>query len=183
MSSALVFACGLKTLKSSYYIVNNLTKKSRSGMIWPWNEVTGYPRKTGGVCCGGFFIWTAQNVIFANWELMRSMRFLCIPAFDFLWFLSMTKFDLWSSLVGNSLTSFEKQSFSLQPNDRLIKVLVSDFGPYIPVSRLEPDISRIIAKIAISCTLDFPTIKFQIFCVVWATVGTFPHKFSYATVI
>ena len=32
-------------------------------------------------------------------------------------------------------------------------------------------ISRIIAKVAISCRLDFPTIKFQIFCVVWATVN------------
>ena len=28
-----------------------------------------------------------------------------------------------------------------------------------------------------------PTIKFQIFCVVWATVGTFPYKYWYATVI
>ena len=58
-----------------------------------------------------------------------------------------------------------------------------DFGPYPPVSRLESDISRIIAKIAISCRHDFPSTKFQIFCVVWATVGTFPHKFRYATVI
>ena len=41
-----------------------------------------------------------------------------------------------------------------------------DFGPYLPVSRLESDISRIIAKVAISCRLDFPTIKFQMFCVV-----------------
>ena len=46
-----------------------------------------------------------------------------------------------------------------------------DFGPYLPVSRLESDISRIIAKVAISCRLDFPTIKFQIFCIVWATVN------------
>ena len=45
-----------------------------------------------------------------------------------------------------------------------------DFGLYLLVSRLESDISRIIAKIAI-------------FCVVWATVGTFPYKFWYATVI
>ena len=35
-----------------------------------------------------------------------------------------------------------------------------DFGPYLPVSRLESDISRIIAKVAISCRLNFPTIKF-----------------------
>ena len=28
-----------------------------------------------------------------------------------------------------------------------------------------------------------PTIKFQIFCVVWATAGTFSYKFWYATVI
>ena len=41
-----------------------------------------------------------------------------------------------------------------------------DFGPYLPVSRLESNISRIIVKIAISCTLDFLTIKFQILCVV-----------------
>ena len=46
-----------------------------------------------------------------------------------------------------------------------------DFGPYLPVSRLESDISRIIAKVAIFCRLNFPTIKFQIFCVVWATVN------------
>ena len=46
-----------------------------------------------------------------------------------------------------------------------------DFGPYLPVSRLESDISRIIAKVAISCRLDFPTIKFQIFCIVSATVN------------
>ena len=47
----------------------------------------------------------------------------------------------------------------------------SDFGPYLLVSRLESDISQIIAKVAISCRLDFPTIKFQIFCVVWAIVN------------
>ena len=60
-----------------------------------------------------------------------------------------------------------------------------DSGPYLPVSRLESDISQIISKIAISCTLDFPTINFQIFCVVWATAGTltFPDKFWCATVI
>ena len=39
----------------------------------------------------------------------------------------------------------------------------------LPVSRLESDISRISAKVAISCRLHFPTIKFQLFCVVWAT--------------
>ena len=38
-----------------------------------------------------------------------------------------------------------------------------DFGPYSPVSRLESGISRIIAKVAISCRLDFLTVKFQIF--------------------
>ena len=59
----------------------------------------------------------------------------------------------------------------------------SIIGLYLLVSRLESDISLVIAKIAISCTLNFPTIKFHIFCVVWATVGTFPHKFWYATVI
>ena len=58
-----------------------------------------------------------------------------------------------------------------------------DFGLYLLVSRLESDISWIIAQIAISCTLNFPTIKLQIFCVVWATVRTFPYKFWYATVI
>ena len=60
-----------------------------------------------------------------------------------------------------------------------------DSGPYLPVSRLESDISQIISKIAISCTLDFPTINFQIFCVVWVTAGTltFPDKFWCATVI
>ena len=36
-----------------------------------------------------------------------------------------------------------------------------DFGPYLLVSRLEYGISQIIAQIAISCRLDFPTIKFQ----------------------
>ena len=54
-----------------------------------------------------------------------------------------------------------------------------DFGLYLPVSILESDTSRIIAKIAISCTLVFPTIKFQIFCIVWAAAGTFSHKFWY----
>ena len=34
-----------------------------------------------------------------------------------------------------------------------------DFGPYLPVSRLESGISRIITKVAISCRIDFPTIK------------------------
>ena len=55
---------------------------------------------------------------------------------------------------------------------------IPDSGPYLPVSRLESDISQIITKIAISCTLDFPNINFQIFCVVWATAGTltFPDK-------
>ena len=41
----------------------------------------------------------------------------------------------------------------------------------LPVSRLESDISRITAKVDISCRLDFPTIKFQIFSIVWATVN------------
>ena len=40
------------------------------------------------------------------------------------------------------------------------------FGLYLPVSRLESDISRIIAQVVISCSLDFLTIKFQIFFVV-----------------
>ena len=53
-----------------------------------------------------------------------------------------------------------------------------DFGPYLMVSRLESDISRIITKVAISCGLDFTTIKCQIFCLVWVTVNiTFPHNF------
>ena len=43
-----------------------------------------------------------------------------------------------------------------------------DFGPYLPISRLENEISRIITK---GChffsRLDFPTIKFQLFCIVW----------------
>ena len=46
-----------------------------------------------------------------------------------------------------------------------------DFGPYLPVSRLESDISWIIAKVAASGRLDFPTVTFQMFCVVWATVN------------
>ena len=41
-----------------------------------------------------------------------------------------------------------------------------DFGPYLLVSRLESDISQIIAKAVTFCRLDFPIIKFQIFCVV-----------------
>ena len=41
----------------------------------------------------------------------------------------------------------------------------------IVVSILECDISRIITKVAISCGLNFPTITFQIFCIVWATVN------------
>ena len=46
-----------------------------------------------------------------------------------------------------------------------------DFGPYLPVSRNRvwnlPDNRR---KFAISCRLDFPTMKFQIFCVVWIII-------------
>ena len=38
--------------------------------------------------------------------------------------------------------------------------------PYLLVSRLESDIFRIIAKVVTFCRLDFPIIKFQIFCVV-----------------
>ena len=41
-----------------------------------------------------------------------------------------------------------------------------DFGQYLLVSRLESDISQIIAKAVTFCRLDFPIIKFQIFCVV-----------------
>ena len=40
-----------------------------------------------------------------------------------------------------------------------------DFGRYLPVNRLESDISRIMAKVALSCKLDFPTTKIQIFAV------------------
>ena len=43
-----------------------------------------------------------------------------------------------------------------------------DFEPLLPVSRLESEISRIIAKFAFSCRLDFLSMKFQIFCIVWA---------------
>ena len=46
-----------------------------------------------------------------------------------------------------------------------------DFVPYLPVSRLESDISWIIAEVAISCRLNFSTIKFQIFRVVWVTIN------------
>ena len=46
-----------------------------------------------------------------------------------------------------------------------------EFGLYFLVSRLESDISQIIAKVAISHRLDFLTIKFQIFCFVWASVN------------
>ena len=50
---------------------------------------------------------------------------------------------------------------------RIIKDLVNpDFGPYLPVSRLESDISQIIAQVAISCSLHFMTIKFQTFFIV-----------------
>ena len=43
-----------------------------------------------------------------------------------------------------------------------------DFEPYLPVSRLEAEISRIITKVChlISCGPDSLTMKFQIFCVV-----------------
>ena len=58
--------------------------------------------------------------------------------------------------------SYEMQSCQLS---RIIRE-TPDFRLYLPVSRLEFDISRIIAKVAISCRLDFPTINFQIFCVV-----------------
>ena len=43
-----------------------------------------------------------------------------------------------------------------------------DFEPLLLVSRLESEISRIIVKFAITCTLDFLSMKFQIFCIVWA---------------
>ena len=43
--------------------------------------------------------------------------------------------------------------------------------------------NRQLAKLLFFYTLNFPTMKFQIFCVVWAIAGTFPHKFWYATVI
>ena len=46
-----------------------------------------------------------------------------------------------------------------------------DFVPYLPVSRLESDISWVIGKVAISCRLNFLTIKFQIFYFVWANVN------------
>ena len=39
--------------------------------------------------------------------------------------------------------------------------------PYLLVSRLESDIFRIIAKAVTFCRLDFPIIKFQIFCVMF----------------
>ena len=61
--------------------------------------------------------------------------------------------------------SYEMQCCQLS---RIIRE-TPDFGLYLPVFRLESDISRIIGKVAISCRLDFPTINFQIFCVVWAT--------------
>ena len=58
---------------------------------------------------------------------------------DFLWFLSMTEFDLLSSLVGHFLTSSEAQSFLLWPNDRLIKVLVSEVWSNCSIPCLDPE--------------------------------------------
>ena len=57
--------------------------------------------------------------------------------------------------------SYEMQCCQLSRINRA----TPDFKLYLPVSRLESHISRIIAKVAISCRLDFPTINFQIFCV------------------
>ena len=37
-----------------------------------------------------------------------------------------------------------------------------DFESFLPVSRLESEISRIIAEVAISCRFDFLSMKFQI---------------------
>ena len=44
-----------------------------------------------------------------------------------------------------------------------------DLGLYLLVSRLEFEICRIIAEVChFFITLDFLTIKFQLFCIVWA---------------
>ena len=66
------------------------------------------------------------------------------------------------------------QSPSLRSADAFSEAMTGNASALcrLPVSRLESDIYWIIAKVAISRRLDFPTTKFQIFCAVWATVNT-----------
>jgi len=64
--------------------------------------------------------------------------------------------------------------------------VVRETPDYLPVSRLESEISWIIAKVCHFLKTHFPTRKFQIFCIVWDNLlltSTFPHKRRYAIVI
>ena len=66
------------------------------------------------------------------------------------------------------VTVIKYSSESYQPLVEQCCLLSQIIGetPYLLVSRLESDIFRIIAKVVTFCRLDFPIIKFQIFCVV-----------------
>ena len=66
------------------------------------------------------------------------------------------------------VTVIKYSSDSYQPLVEQCCLLSQIIGetPYLLVSRLESDIFRIIAKVVTFCRLDFPIIKFQIFCVV-----------------
>ena len=57
---------------------------------------------------------------------------------DILWSLSLTEFDLWS-ILGNSLTSFEVQSFLLPLNGRLLEKLVSQVWSNCSILCLDPE--------------------------------------------
>ena len=99
------------------------------------------------------FYWLIPNMHFRNCPCTQLTR----------------KAYLWKEGWGH-YCRMRKKDYQCCQLSRMIRE-TPDFGPYLLVSGLESDSSRIIAKVAISCRLDFQTIKFQIFCVVWATVN------------
>ena len=98
-----------------------------------------------------FWSWASKSTsLVVQWASKISPRFLWVCLQMSTWYMIISREELlqdWTQCCQLSKIIWE----------------APDFWPYLPVSRLESDISRIIAKGTISCRLDFPTTKFEIF--------------------
>ena len=135
MSSVLVFARGLLKTREKFLLYCGQTDKKNQGVEWSdleWSDHgTKWPdtlEKRVEYAAEDSSFWLQK--CYLRW--LRGNEDNVFPvhsSIDFLWFLSMTEFHLLSSSVGNSLTSFEAQSFLLRPNDRLSEVRLKNYLP------------------------------------------------------
>ena len=112
MSSVLVFACGLKTWEKFLLLLWTNWQKNQ-GVEWSDLEWSDHGTKWPDTLEKQVEYVVEDSSFWLRKCYLRWLRgnednvFPVHSSIDFLWFLSMTEFDLLSSLVGNSLTSFE----------------------------------------------------------------------------